>query len=443
MPQLQLNTDDNDFFKKYILSSPDDKDRKIQPTKESHKRIKKASEIAAAHIEHVLAQYTKEPAKTSRLREWAKFIKDGAQVILLRVPDHLNAFVMFETLNDRGLKASQADLLKNYLLSLAGNRIGEAQQKWASMVGILETLGLDDIVVTYLHHLLITKHGPMTGREVFDRVKGTVTGQARAMEFLEELKDGASDYAALFNSDNKKWNEYGTSTRKHLSTINRILGVKQIRPLMFAVSRHFSVKEGKIAFQMFVFWSVRFLIAGGRGGFLDRNYGVASQEVATGKVKTAEELAKLMENVVHSDAVFEANFQEARVSSEPLARYYLRALERQKKNESEPELVPNDEEESINLEHILPENPGSNWPNIDPETASAHYRRLGNMVILQAKKNSMIGNSAFADKKEVLKDSTFLLTKEVAGNSNWGLKEINERQKQLAKLASKAWPLRI
>jgi uncharacterized protein with ParB-like and HNH nuclease domain len=35
---------------------------------------------------------------------------------------------MFETLNDRGLKASQADLLKNYLLSLTGNRITMGQQ---------------------------------------------------------------------------------------------------------------------------------------------------------------------------------------------------------------------------------------------------------------------------------------------------------------------------
>ena len=107
-------------------------------------------------------------------------------------------------------------------------------------------------------------------REVFDKVRTNVNSQSRALEFLEEAAEGANDYAALFNSDHKKWNEYGRNIRKHLAIINRDLRVEQIRPLMFAVSRHFAVKEAELAFRMFVFWSVRFLIAGGRGGLLDR-----------------------------------------------------------------------------------------------------------------------------------------------------------------------------
>jgi hypothetical protein len=443
VPQLQLNVDDNEFFTKFILATPNTKERGINPTKESHKRIKKAAEIAAQHITSLLAPYTKESARSPRLLEWLRFIKDGAQVILLRVPDHLNAFVMFETLNDRGLKASQADLLKNHLLSLSGNRIKEGQQKWASMIGILETIGRDDITVTYLHHLLITKHGPITGREVFDKVKQTVNSQGRSIEFLDELMDGASDYAALFNPDHKKWNEFGTSTRKHISTINHDLRVEQIRPLMFAVSRHFPIKEGILAFQLFVFWSVRFLIVGGRGGFLDRNYAVAAQEVASGRLKTAKALILALKNAIPSDSLFEAAFSEARVSQAYLARYYLRALELKAKGQNEPELVPSDEEQSVNLEHILPENPGELWPEIDTEIASAYYRRLGNMVILQAKKNSMIGNSKFSDKKSILKDSAFALTVDVTKNTNWGPKEISDRQKQLAKLAVQTWPTGI
>jgi len=50
------------------------------------------------------------------------------------------------------------------------------------------------------------------------------------------------------------------------------LRVQQIRPLMFAVSRHFSNTEADKAFRLFVSWSVRFLIYGGRGGMLDTQY---------------------------------------------------------------------------------------------------------------------------------------------------------------------------
>jgi uncharacterized protein with ParB-like and HNH nuclease domain len=45
VPKLRLNIDDNEFFRKLILSPPGSPDRKITPTKESHKLIKQAAEI--------------------------------------------------------------------------------------------------------------------------------------------------------------------------------------------------------------------------------------------------------------------------------------------------------------------------------------------------------------------------------------------------------------
>jgi uncharacterized protein with ParB-like and HNH nuclease domain len=445
-PQLRLNVDDNEFFSKFILSSPDSPDRQVIPTKESHEKIKTAAEIATRHIRDILEPYSaKESLKTSRLIEWIKFIRYGAQVILLRVPAHLNAFLMFETLNDRGLKASQADLLKNHLLSYAGGRMREAQQKWAQMSGILESLSKGDITVTFLHHLLITKYGPTKEREVFGKVQQYINSQNRSLEFLEELADAANDYAALFNSDHRKWNEYGVSTRKNISTINRDLRVDQIRPLMFSVSRHFPVQEGKLAFRLFVFWSVRILVIGKRGGFFDRNYALLAQKITNGTIKTTEELSTAMisGDIIPNDAIFEANFAEIRISHDYLARYYLRALELKRKGEPEPEFVPSDEEHAINLEHILPENIGSVWTSIDSDTARAFYKKLGNMVILQAKMNSVIGNSDFDVKKAEFKKSAFLLTSEVANYSKWGIDEINDRQKKLAKLAVETWPLKI
>ncbi len=442
VPKLRLNVDDNEFFTKFILAEPSSPDRGVKATKESHSRIQRASQIAAKHIEAILEPY-KESARTARLLEWVKFIRQGAQVILLRVPDHLNAFMMFETLNDRGLKASQADLLKNHLLSYSGDRIREAQQKWSAMTSVLETLGEDDVTVTYLQHLLITKFGPTKEREVFDRVRQAVNSQGRAIEFLDEIADGANDYVALFNSDHRKWNEYGTSTRNHIATINRDLRVQQIRPLMFAVSRHFAVKEAQIAFRLFVFWSVRFLIAGGRGGLLASHYALRAQEIASGKIKTAKGLTDALEEIVPGDALFETAFAEARVSQGHLARYYLRALELKASGSAEPEWVPMNDEKVVNLEHILPENPEGEWVQIDPETAAAYWRRIGNMVILQATQNSIIGNSSFAEKKKTLQDSSYLLTYEVGQNDVWGIEQIKARQKRLAQLAVATWPMKI
>lgn len=441
-PKLRLNVDDNVFFTNYVLSPPDSPDRKIEPTKDSHKRIINAAKLASLHLQKTVAPFN-EKDRANRLLAWLQFLSVGAQVILLRVPDHLDAFLMFETLNDRGLRASQADLLKNHLLSYAKDRISEAQQKWAKMIGVLESLEYADITVTYLHHLLITKFGPTIEREVFVKVKSHVNSHPRSMEFLNELAEGANDYAALFSSDHAKWNEYGTSTRKNISTINRELKVEQIRPLMFAISRHFSVKEAQQAFRLLVFWSVRILIGGLRGGVPDRHYALTAQAIGEGRITTAKELTKAMAEIVPNDTLFEDAFVKARVSQVRLARYYLRAMEAKQRGVPEPEWVPSEDEQIINLEHILPEHPQSNWPDLDPEAATANYKRIGNMVILQAKKNSIIGNKSFAEKRDVLKNSNYALTAEVAEYDQWGIEEIEDRQKSLAQLAVKTWPVQI
>jgi hypothetical protein len=438
VPKLSLNVDDNEFFRKHII----DGDKNVAPSKESHKRIELAAKLAAEHIHGIIDPFKKDDLKVQRLLEWVKFLREGAEVVVLQVPDHLNAFVMFETLNDRGLKASQADLIKNHLLRLCGPaKMKQGQQKWAEMLGILESLGQDEITISYLHHLLILKTGPTTAREIFDKVRKLVDSQTRSLEFLEELAESANDYAALFNPEHRKWNEYGTSTRKHLVTIQRDLRVEQIRPLLFAIVRHFAIKEAKEAIRLAVFWSVRFLMAGGRGGLLDRNYAQRAEEIASGKTKTANALKTALADILPSDALFETAVAEARISQIFLARYLLRGLEMKAKKDPEPENIPNDEENVINLEHILPEHPNGNWNHIDSDTAALMYKRLGNMVLLQAKKNALIGNSAFSEKRKHLKDSAFLLTSEVAKCSEWGAKEIKDRQSRLAKLAVETWPL--
>jgi hypothetical protein len=49
--------------------------------------------------------------------------------------------------------------------------------------------------------------------------------------------------------------------------------------------------------------------------------------------------------------------------------------------------------------------------------------------------------SSYTDKGPVLKTSAFLLTSGVAVNGSGGVAEINQRQKDLAALAVKTWPL--
>jgi hypothetical protein len=93
------------------------------------------------------------------------------------------------------------------------------------------------------------------------------------------------------------------------------------------------------------------------------------------------------------------------------------------------------------LEHILPEQPGANWPQFDEDTARIYVRRIGNLALMLAKNNSDLRSSDFKTKKAVYKASPYELTRMVSKSPSWTKNEIGERQKALATLALKAWPL--
>jgi hypothetical protein len=445
LPKLRLNIDDHEFFMNHVLLNPDDTRRIATTTgkhaKESHKRIAAAARYIREYFRSVLAVQN-EANHAQVLNTWKEFIKHDAKVIQLIVPDHLNAFMMFETLNDRGLRASEADLLKNYLFQLAGDRIEEAHHRWAKMIGTLESLGVDGVVMDYLRHSTICQYGPTTQKDVYDKIRNSVRSKSRALEFLGELAAGAGAYSALFSDAHSMWNEYGTSARGHLRTL-LILRQRQIRALMLAVLRTFSVTETRKAMRLFVSWSVRFLIAGGgRGGLLDERYGELASDVTHGEVTDAYTLAEKMRNTVASDNAFLGAFGDARVSQAHLARYYLRALERQVKGQTEPEWIPNDDEEALNLEHVLPETPGKEW-DVEPEISDAYFNRLGNMVLLPASKNVAAANHGFPTKRPMYQQSGLVLTAEVAEEEEWGVDQIMARQLRLANLAVETWSITV
>ncbi|MCY1078540.1 DUF262 domain-containing protein [Archangium lansingense] len=439
LPRLRLNELDHEFFEKRVLSEPTSSDRKVEPTRDSHRRIAVAADEARSQVAAIVKANGKGGADA--ILDLVDYLEKQALVISLGVPDHANAFVIFETLNDRGLDLSISDLLKNYLFKLAGDKLNTVKANWIKMGGALEATGDESVLLTYLRHFWASTNGPARERELYSQIKKKTPNKQSAVKLADELADSAQLYAAIVNPNHVHWANYGASARKHLETL-QLLRMEQFRPLLLAVLAKFDAKNVERTMALLVSWSVRFLVVGGLGGgSLERHYALKAQEVRSGAITNAAQLAKEMLSVVPTDAEFENEFKVARVSQSYLARYYLRALERAAAGEPDPELVPNDNEAEINLEHILPENPSTQW-SVPADKAGAEYRRIGNMVLMKTKINSTIGNSGFDKKKPILKSSKFLLTQEAAKAKEWNISQIEKRQEKLAKLAIKAWPLK-
>ena len=89
----------------------------------------------------------------------------------------------------------------------------------------------------------------------------------------------------------------------------------------------------------------------------------------------------------------------------------------------------------------MPENLNDEWSSINIQDLETHLNRIGNLILLQADKNNKIGNLSFEEKKKVYKQSSFLLTNQIAEVDKWDTKSIENRQKVLAELSIKTWQL--
>jgi hypothetical protein len=77
------------------------------------------------------------------------------------------------------------------------------------------------------------------------KIKKQITSKQGAIDFATELSDNAHLYAAMLNASLETWNEYGTTAREHMATLNDIR-MAQLRPLLLAVLNKFSIKEDLI-----------------------------------------------------------------------------------------------------------------------------------------------------------------------------------------------------
>ncbi|MHB8245505.1 MAG: DUF262 domain-containing protein [Acidimicrobiales bacterium] len=436
IPKLTLNIDDNDLFKAIITTDG----AAPQPNRPSHHRLVDAYKEAQQQVRNIVAPFDVK-GHGDVLERWVAFIEHNALAVLLRVPDDADAYRMFETLNDRGLRTSQADLIKNYLFGKSGQRIAEVQGRWSYMRGALEAMDEEDITINFLRHSLIVMRGYLSAKKVYDAVQDIAKAEQSTVTFAAHLESLATTYVATYNPEHEHWNQYPKSVRSAIELFN-VFDIKPMRALLLAIADKFAPNETATSFNFLVALSVRLMIAATiRSGSVETPLSQAARDVFSGELTTANALKDQLKGLIPSDQEFRDAFERCRVSSAKLGRYYLRSLEMMAKNESEPWYVPQDDRSIINLEHVLPEKPQGNWPHLTDEDVSQYAKRLGNLVLMRASDNSYLKSDSFAAKRVVYAASPYLLTSQLGALDQWTPDSITTRQHQLADLAVKTWPI--
>ena len=175
-PKLQLGEYDNEFFRSLMESAILDEALPSPNVRvESQVLLKDAYEY---FLEQIRLAFNFEMAGwKSRLLELKDFLHESVESIAVLVGEDQNAYLIFETLNDRGLRLSASDLLKNYLFSQAGDRLNEVRLHWANMMNTLADIPGDDAAPTFLRHYWISTRGPVRQRELYRTITGNLRDQ--------------------------------------------------------------------------------------------------------------------------------------------------------------------------------------------------------------------------------------------------------------------------
>jgi hypothetical protein len=435
LPRVRMNPDDNPYYFAKIVEG-----KTVTPTKESHELMEGAYKF---FVDKLLKVQVDNPSTWKKqLGNYNKFLGKQARVVVVQSPTDADAFTVFETLNDRGADLTISDLLKNLLFSRAKVEIDVVQQYWIEARTIIDELKPRTDMMTFLRHFWSSRHGATRERDLYNEIKRTVNTQAEALSFAKALREDAALYRALLSPSDEKWKSFSQTSKVALQTFDRF-NLEQIRPMLLAIHRHFPEKEAEKSIKSVLSWSVRGLVGGVIGGGKAEAYFCdAAIAIRNGSTKSVSELMDNLKDLIPNDAQFREAMERYRTTNNVFARYLLYCIERKLGNQKEPELLPNENVDEVNLEHVLPQKAKQvDWPNFQPETVSIYAYRLGNMTLLQKGPNGKIGNKPWAVKHPVLSQSNFKLNTIFKAASGWDQQAIEARQMHFSGLAPAVWPL--
>ena len=437
-PKFILNSDDREYFDLVVVQGG----AGVVATGESQRLLGDAW----LYLQGAVNQFCDDAGTTWKpeLDRLTAYLQGSAQIIAITVVTEADAFLIFESLNDRGADLTVADLLKNYLFSRAEQRLDEVRDTWVVTLNNLDIPKVGNRRFNlFARHYMSSRRGPTRERELYARIKEEVADPAGAVSFGKDLQKNSRLYFALISVDSDVWSEYSEEARQALEVLVD-LSLEQSRPLLLAALDVLPKAEVQRLLIAMVSWSIRGLSAGKLGaGAAEAAFCGAAQQLRAKKITAVEGILRepAMDGLISTDRAFQADFSEWRVMKGSLARYILRVLELEERGEKEPELVVNPDVEKVNLEHILPKSlKVGQWTSFTEDEQKLYVHRLGNMALLQKGPNGRIGNKEWTVKKPILASSSLHLTAETSSTARWNVKAISDRQERLAELAVRAWP---
>lgn len=373
------------------------------------------------------------------LRTLFEAIADRLSLVTITLATHENPYLVFESLNFKGHKLTEADLIRNYLFM----RIPQKQQKaihqkhWKPMED-----ALGDHLTEFVRHYLSRSGTLVKQTEVYVTLKNRL-GESDVLEAIKELAVFATYYARLLRPSE----EPSKIVRYALERINR-LEITTIYPFLLNCYRDF--KQGNLTAEHFATvlerlenYLVRRFVCARPTSELNKIfaplYNQVQQQLTDNFVQAFEMI--LQQKGYPSDNQFRASLIEKKLygrgDREKKTRFLLEALERHYKHKEPSKL------EELTIEHVMPQtltewwkdHLGEDWGEIH----ETYLHTIGNLTLTGY--NSALSNSPYPSKRQAFANSHLVLNSYFASAENWQAADIRERAEKLVAQALDCWPL--
>lgn len=432
--KLTLNHNNNDYFQHYIIPLEKLPQRGF---KASEHLLRKSFEWFDAQVSSLLKSVVS--YKGQYLAKFVEDLSDALFFTVITVTDELNAYKVFETLNSRGVRLSSTDLLKNYLFSVLDTN-SEAQyeldileKRWLQMESRLQSEKFPDFLRVYWN----SKYKLSRHSELFKTVKNNVKDRAGVFGLIKGLESDLDNYLALISPELSDFNE---ADKTNLAIL-RMFRVRQPYPLLLSAKRKFTQKEFSSLLRAIVVITFRYNTIGSYSpADQEKVYCEVAEKISSKEIIDLNDVWSYLKPIYIDDDRFYLDFSSKSINtsdsrSRKLVRYILCLIE---KNISGTSL--DFTSDSLNIEHILPQNAPDGWNGFTSEACMEMVYRLGNMVLLQPSKNRDIGVEDYSEKIKVLSECTIKTTQLVANNyKEWSPEAIDSHQKDMALKAKSIW----
>lgn len=423
-----------------------------------------------------------------KAKNFFDFIINRLEVACLLVPKELDPSSVFETLNARGKPLGDLDLIRNYFYSFFSEKSEEPRRNTVhdSLERVRTQLREETNrtkALEYMRCYLQCKYGFLPKdrlyREMKSKIKdncGNSSSQTPSDYIFDLVEDiSRNDKVEIFHaissppvnhpisSDDSLIRYFLRDSRQMTSRRNLFVFLRELKaykvtqPIVFALLNRYVLemdgrkKKGVARFvhnrlKLLTSFVMRtaFVAPKFEPSHFEREFSDLAQKIAFANSLDSIPFHRILRDVdeysVFNNSGFIEKMEQTTIRETGKAKRFFLGLAYHEQPDS---IVIN--ERRYTVEHILPKSDEylPDWSNFDQREHADNVFRIGNLTLLSGTDNKpgSAFNRSFDEKKEIFKKSLVVLSQEIAQATDWSPKEIQKRQKRLAKLAAKVWEL--